>query len=204
MTDHDQNTIDALWPIMAATCVDDKLTWSGHARVILDAIRAGKVSGIVYAASLPLIRDEMTAMQAKLNALRAERDGALARVKEVEGERNRLREHHAFYQSIQNSQQSHQSLCERVADAAIRAGVVYNFGACGGGEPSFGAIVSKVEDAIANYSKLKADNDRLRGLLREISPIMRPLVRAMLSEGGCVPAAAIADFADRIDQELGQ
>lgn len=45
---------------------------NGHAaRVVLAAIRDGKVPGIVEAKSLPLIRDEMTAMQAELASLRS-------------------------------------------------------------------------------------------------------------------------------------
>lgn len=45
---------------------------NGHAaRVVLAAIRDGKVPGIVEAKSLPLIRDEMTAMQAEISSLRS-------------------------------------------------------------------------------------------------------------------------------------
>lgn len=142
----------------AAEEIACRVSLAGQHAEVYSEIISRHVEPIVRAAEAE--RDEARKDEIRIaHSLTAQLDQALAKLAEVEKERDKLREHHSFYESIQRSQQSHQSLCWRVANAAIKSRAVYNFGACGGGEPSFGAIVSKIEEAVANCDKVAVERD---------------------------------------------
>jgi len=50
--------------------------------------------------------------------------------------------------AIMRGQQHHSELCNQIFEAALKKGLIYNIGACGGGLPTFDAIVTKCLEAI--------------------------------------------------------
>jgi hypothetical protein len=58
-----------------------------------------------------------------------------------------------LWQQISNATQQHQALCWQLYNVARRAGLVGGFGACGGGEPTFSALVAKCCEAIEKLPK---------------------------------------------------
>lgn len=138
-------------------------------------------------------------------ALRAERDAALARVKEVEGERDALRK--SFIYAINHAggkvsdECSTEFLCmgadqiklycdkQRSAYAAVKGEQMELIQTRAG-------YLAERDEARHERDALKTDNDRLRGLLR----IAADKIRAC--NGWHMTSAE--ELADRIDQELGQ
>ncbi len=53
------------------------------------------------------------------------------------------------YKSMLGAQQHHAELCRSVYEAAVKAKLIHGIGACGGGLPTFDAIISKCLEAIA-------------------------------------------------------
>ena len=71
----------------------------------------------------------------------------------------RIKEHVATFMDTQSNQQAHKQLCARVVFAAIDAGMIGGFGACGGGAPTFAAIVAKIEEATLSFRILRKEHE---------------------------------------------